>query len=522
MNRLTQATYADGKVVTWQYDQGLYGIGHLTGMTDRSGSTSWTYDQHGRVLTKQQTTGSLTLTTAMSYDAAGRLARITYPSGTKVNFLYDAAGRISSLRSGGKALVSGVTYQPFGPIAGWIQGNGAIYTRTLDQDGRITGIGLGNGTMALAYDNAGRITDITETGFSAKSFGYDALDRLANYTSGSTALTYKYDGNGNRSSRVNGQVTTTYAIDPASNRLTSIAGASVRTLSYDATGNVTTDSQALVVFGYTYDASGRLVQAKTGGYTTAYTNNGLGERVSRSGYGASLVPGGVEEFVYDAVGHLVGEFDGSGNAIQETVWLANLPVAVLIPGRTPYYVAPDQLGSPHHVTDAGANTVWHWDHDAFGKGVPSGSLAYNLRFPGQYFNSETGLHYNGFRDYDPSTGRYIQTDPIGLRGGLNTYAYVDGSPTSRIDPDGRNLIAIGIACYTVYKFVEDAVTFIDISARYDKALNRCDQKTGGNYEAFKYCSYNADINYIGELGWTFFNPLPGFLVPDPHAFGLGN
>src|SRR5262249_25546191 len=147
--------------------------------------------------------------------------------------------------------------------------------------------------------------------------------------------------------------------------------------------------------------------------------NGLGERVSRGGYGASLVPGGAQEFIYDSAGHLLGEYDGSGNAIQETVWLGDLPVGVLIPGRTPYSVAPHQLGAPHQTADAGVNTVWHWDYDAFGKGVPSGSLAYNLRFPGQYFNSETGLHYNGFRDYDPTTGRYIQSDPIGLAGGIN-------------------------------------------------------------------------------------------------------
>ncbi len=72
--------------------------------------------------------------------------------------------------------------------------------------------------------------------------------------------------------------------------------------------------------------------------------------------------------------------------------------------------------------------MWHWDHDPFGNGAPTGSLAYNLRFPGQYFDKETGLHQNGFRDYDPTTGRYVQSDPIGLGGGMNTYGYVGASP----------------------------------------------------------------------------------------------
>ena len=71
---MIRATYADGGVVAWQYDQGIYGIGHLTAMTDLSGHTGWTYDQHGRVLAKQQTAGRMTFTTFMSYDAAGRLA----------------------------------------------------------------------------------------------------------------------------------------------------------------------------------------------------------------------------------------------------------------------------------------------------------------------------------------------------------------------------------------------------------------------------------------------------------------
>jgi len=125
----------------------------------------------------------------------------------------------------------------------------------------------------------------------------------------------------------------------------------------------------------------------------------------------------------------------------------DLPVATLRPngsGIDIYYVHPDHLGTPRAVTRSGDNqVVWKWDNtEPFGNSGPDenpsglGAFAYNLRFPGQYFDVETGTSYNMARDYDPRIGRYIQSDPIGLEGGLNTYGYVRGNPLSRLDPTG--------------------------------------------------------------------------------------
>jgi RHS repeat-associated protein len=102
-------------------------------------------------------------------------------------------------------------------------------------------------------------------------------------------------------------------------------------------------------------------------------------------------------------------------------------------------VHTDNLNTPRQITDQNGNVVWQWGPDEpFGDTVPvQTSIVFNLRFPGQYYDQETGTHYNWFRDYDPTTGRYVESDPIGLFGGsYSTYSYVGGNPFSRTDPAG--------------------------------------------------------------------------------------
>lgn len=102
-----------------------------------------------------------------------------------------------------------------------------------------------------------------------------------------------------------------------------------------------------------------------------------------------------------------------------------------------YYYQNDHLGTPQRMVDKNGAVVWEARYEAFGRAeVLVSTVENNLRFSGQYFDEETGLHYNYYRDYDPSLGRYVQSDPIGLQGGLNTYAYVDGNPVNKMDPMG--------------------------------------------------------------------------------------
>lgn len=131
---------------------------------------------------------------------------------------------------------------------------------------------------------------------------------------------------------------------------------------------------------------------------------------------------------------------------EEIVWLGDIPLATLRPkagGEVDvFYIHGDHLSTPRLITDASNNARWRWDAGPFGDGAPNddpgalGAFAFNLRFPGQIYFAETGLHYNYFRDYDPQTGRYVESDPIGLKGGMNTYAYVFSSPTRYVDPRG--------------------------------------------------------------------------------------
>jgi len=104
-----------------------------------------------------------------------------------------------------------------------------------------------------------------------------------------------------------------------------------------------------------------------------------------------------------------------------------------------HHIQPDHLGTPRKVIQTSNNTaIWNWPilGNAFGEAAPTGTITLNLRFPGQYFDAETGLNYNYFRDYEPGTGRYVESDPIGLEGGISTYGYVMGSPLGMTDRDG--------------------------------------------------------------------------------------
>ncbi|WP_363799097.1 RHS repeat-associated core domain-containing protein [Lysobacter firmicutimachus] len=219
---------------------------------------------------------------------------------------------------------------------------------------------------------------------------------------------------------------------------------------YDAVGNTTRIGGAAKEF--IYNANDRMSQVKSGGVVNrSYRYNARGERVAATN-GAS---GPVAIYtLYDEAGHWIGDYDANGAAQQQAVWLGDAPVGLLAgagAAQKLHYVQPDHLGTPRAVIDADRNVaIWSWNAkgEAFGNDAPNQdpdqdgtAFVFDLRFPGQRFDAATGLNYNYFRDYEPGLGRYVQSDPIGLKGGHGTYTYSASSPLRFVDPTGETPVA---------------------------------------------------------------------------------
>lgn len=338
LNRVTSITYTGGGnttpiQITYQYDQGTNGLGRLTGLTDPTGSIAYAYDSHGRVVTEIRTLNGATsaaYTTTYTYDSAGRLMHIVYPSGRTVDLTRDSAGRVSQVsttRDGvTQLLANNIAYFPFGGVQSLTFGNGSTYTRQFDQDGRISSYTLGGQTYALGYDAASRLSFTSDAlnPTNTKNYGYDLLDRLIQYTAPAESQGYGYDADGNRTALTLGGNSYGYGYPTTSNRLAGTTGPNpAKSYSYDANGSPTTDG----VNQYAYDTRGRLVQAVTSTGTAAYAINALGQRISKSLQTNSATI--TTLYHYDLQGHLIAESDAQGHVQQETVYLGDIPLAVM-------------------------------------------------------------------------------------------------------------------------------------------------------------------------------------------------
>lgn len=466
LNRLTAVNYPDTALnVSYTYDTvptaceagETFSVGRLSGMDDASGSTRYCYNRFGHLVRKVQTTNGVSFVVRYAYTLGGNLQAMVYPDGTTVDYGRNAQGQVTEVgvtRSGQprQVLLHQATYHPFGPVAGWTDGSGRSLSRTLDQDYRpltIEDPNTGGLSLGFGYDAVGNLTTLgTAQGVAnpAIRFGYDALGRLTRTEDGLTQAAidvYAYDATGNRTAHTTAAGTAAYSYPSTSHRLTDVAGVP---RNYDAVGNTTAIGANR---GFAYNDANRMSLVQQSGVTTRqYAYNGRGEQVRRY-LGATNT-----YTVYDEAGHWLGDYDDSGAPLQQALWMDDLPVGLLANGNQLHYLQPDHLGSPRVVIEAARNVpVWTWDlkGEAFGSTAPQQDpdgdgipFVLDMRFPGQRYDVASNLYYNYFRDYEPGSGRYIQSDSIGLSGGISTFAYTGRSPLLFVDPQGLQ------ACRTTY------------------------------------------------------------------------
>jgi RHS repeat-associated protein len=411
-------------------------------MKTRLGNSPYSYDPFGNITEQVHTELGVRYTTAYAYDAGDRVISMTYPDGREVTYLRDAIGRITAITTTVNAetttLLDAVAYRADGLLTARRFGNGLSETRAYDLQGHIKTQALGAvGSRAYRYDANANLTALSAHTLDM-SYAYDALDRLEHETVASASQRFSYDPNANRTRETLGITTLAYRYTPASNRLEQLGDIAV---TLDAAGHTT----AAGPWGFRYNGSGRLarvVRAARVQARYAYNAQGLRTRkLERRAAGPRLTL-----YHYDVTGRLIAETRADRTLIRTYVWAEGRALAQIEPtpgGETLLYLHTDHLNTPRLATDPEGTVIWRWEGAAFGNTPPNedpdgdGSpVTINLRFPGQYYDQETGLHYNWNRYYDPRTGRYITSDPIGLLGGINTYAYVGSNPLVRTDVFG--------------------------------------------------------------------------------------
>jgi RHS repeat-associated protein len=442
----------------------------------------------------------------IAWDRANRITAITVPTtgagslvpgianGQSLNqaFAYDTLDRLTQFNAGVNGATTAAT------------GLALLPTETFTYDGignrksRITQAPGSSTTQATNYTHGNSATTpinhwlTSSTGQLPNAYTYDAS---GNTLTESAALAAMNPATGQLNATTGTPVTSALAYTyDAKNRLTKVQ---------ISPGGSTTPSTTDFVT-YKINAMGQRVQKVGAGLYAPSTTATINATTGQSPQGISLNFNA--RYVHDEQGRIIGEYANDGKLIAETIWFNDLPIATLrpkgsnnqIPLGTPgttatqannvgnnttankvnvdiYYVHPDHLGTPRVVTRSapigtattGPNAinkqVWSANTDPFGTAlgnsapnenpqlvsgtatqVQAATFRLNHRFPGQIADAETGKFYNYFRDYDPQIGRYSGSDPIGLKGGLNTYGYVDGQPTMKTDPNGLQA-SVGLA-----------------------------------------------------------------------------
>ncbi len=419
------------KVVTLSYDN----VGNLIGYNDGITSAIYSYNSLNQKLSESVNYGSFSKSYSYTFAGNGLKESFTGPDGVIIRYSYDQNNLLNSVQMpGGAFTVNSINW--YMPSKITLPG-GSTQEYNYDpllRPKSITVKDPAKNTIMdyrYVYDAAGNI-DTKQTEHGLYSYGYDGLDRLIQ--ADNPALpdeVYAYDAVDNRLS--DSRVPGVWAYND-NNQLTGID--SHTSFVHDANGSLTHKTKDSVVTNYRYNLENRLVEVSSNSTTIAsYYYDPFGRRLWKD------VSGQRTYFLYADEG-LVAEFDNGGSLDRQYgyrpngVWGSD-PLYMQMGGQY-YFYQNDHLGTPQKLINVTGIVAWSAVYQTFGEVVldAANSIDNRLRFPGQYYDQETGLHYNYFRTYDPSTGRYITSDPIGLEGGLNTYSYVYGNPLRFIDSLG--------------------------------------------------------------------------------------
>jgi RHS repeat-associated protein len=441
--------------IAYTYDDttgGNKGIGHLTKFTDESGSTTFVYDNFGNVTSSVRVIGTQTYTTSYSYDLENRLTEIIYPSGRYVDYTFDSSGYLTTVTSKPTSmgtvttLASSIVHKPFGPIASFTYGNSEALTKTYDNNYWLTALNtVYSGTyvqeLSFGQDHAGNLTSITDTLDSTRNETYtaDALNRLWTAAGKYGSRTYTFTSNSNRLTWSDGTTTKTSHYTTGKNLLSSITyGSTTRTFTNSSSGNMATDDRAGgLALSNTYGGRDRLESMTVGTPTYTFKINALGQRVSKASVSTTT------HFMFDLAGHIIGEANGSTGANQkEFVWMEGQLLAQIDSSGNYVFAHSNQVNAPQKITDSTRTLVWDRIQEPFGEdySTPTNTTPTSHRFPGQYADSEDSLSYSNMRNYDQTTGRQNEFDPLGFGGGLNGFGYAGQNPTQNIDPTGLTTV----------------------------------------------------------------------------------
>lgn len=448
----TSITRANGDVITLGYDT----AGRASTVTMPGRSVALGYDSAGRLgssevaagehvafgydgsfPTSETFTGPVAGTTSRTFDTHGRVATSSV-NGSPVTFSYDAdslligAGALNLTRNAQNGLLTGSS---LGSVATSVTRDSFGAPLTLDAQASASGVFH----ESLIRDELGRIiskSETTATGSHVTQYTYTPDGQLEDVTTdGVLSAHYAYDPNGNRVSVTRGVFTIGSSYDDQ-DRLTQSGTVSY---SYDQAGDLTakTDSATGQSTGYHYDGAGNLTGVDLpDGRVVTYTTDPVGNRVERKVDGTLT-----QAFLYgrEAQGP-VAQLDAAGSVVARFVYATSSTVPdYMTQAGVTYRIVRDDLGSPRLVINTATGDVaGRLDFDEYGQttlDTNPGLIPFG--YAGGLKDPDTGLVRFGARDYDPSIGRWTTKDPIGFNGGdTGLYTYVGGDPINQADPSG--------------------------------------------------------------------------------------